>query len=457
MKTAVFTIISLNYASFAKTLMESITSLHPEWDRHVLVVDKHENLNIFGGEKFAAMSVEELPLPGMREFLFRYDVMELNTAVKPYMFTHLRRLGYDRVIYLDPDILVIDRLIDVERLLDEGAAGVLIPHLTAPIDDGRKPSELDIMRAGAYNLGFLALGSLPASDAFIEWWADKLEHGAVSEPERGLFTDQKWVDLAPGMFGGFAILRDPGYNVAYWNLSQRPVGRKENIWFAGPQPLRFFHFSGFDPLNPEPFSKHQNRLTLSTIGEARELALKYAERVLNHGFAESIKTPYTFGRFTDGTPIPSAIRALYREESSVRIRAGENPFEQAEYFLFGDAGGLPIILRALWLKNEHLRRAFPDPVGGSRLAYYNWFIEGGGIEVGIPEAFIPPIRRAFRILRLAEAGGFAKPSVWARGLVFVHKRVVGRAPTVARLKEYHDVTGPISLLRVGFRQLRSSR
>jgi hypothetical protein len=177
---------------------------------------------------------------------------------------------------------------------------------------------------------------------------------------------------------------------------------------------------------------------------------------LSNGFAESMKIPYTFGAFTDGTPIPSAIRALYREDSNVRVRVGENPFKQAEYFVFGEVGGLPIILRALWLKDGQLQRAFPQPLADSRLAYYNWFIEGGGTAVGIPEPFIPPVRRAFHSL-ITDANGSAKASIWAQGLVFAHKRVIGRAPSVAKLKQYHDVTGPIAFLRVGFKQFRSSR
>ncbi|MBV8633561.1 MAG: hypothetical protein JO002_03650, partial [Burkholderiaceae bacterium] len=278
-KTAVFTIVSLNYGAYARTLMESAQQAHPEWDRFVLLVDRCPDADAVSAGLFTALQVEELPLPKKSEFLFRYDIMELNTAVKPFMFAELRRRGYERVVYIDPDILVVDRLVDVERLLDEGANAVVTPHLTAPLDDGRHPNELEIMRAGAYNLGFLALAGTPASDAFIKWWEEKLEYGAVSDPARGLFTDQKWVDLAPGMFGGFAILRDPGYNVAYWNLPHRPVTHEDGVWKAGGSTLRFFHFSGFDPLNPKPFSKHQDRLTLATIGPARELALQYAEKV----------------------------------------------------------------------------------------------------------------------------------------------------------------------------------
>ncbi|MES2073909.1 MAG: glycosyltransferase family 4 protein [Pseudomonadota bacterium] len=454
-KTAVFTIVSLNYGAFAKTLMESLSAAHPEWDRHVLLVDQCEDPASVGGELFSAMTVEQLPLPKMREFLFRYGIMELNTAAKPYMFAHLRHQGYDRVVYIDPDILVLDRLVDVERLLDEGAAAVVTPHLTAPLDDGREPSELDIMRAGAYNLGFLALGSLPASDAFIQWWEDKLEHGAVSDPARGLFTDQKWVDLAPGMFGGFAILRDPGYNVAYWNLPHRPVTRQGQAWLAGGQPLRFFHFSGFDPLNPQPFSKHQNRLTLDSIGEARELALDYASRVLGHGLAEFRKRPYAFGRFSDGTPIPTAIRVLYREDPNVRFQAGADPFDSGAYFVNGEAGGLPAILRGIWLEHQHLQRAFPDPLGSSRLAFYQWFADAGGVEVGVPEAYILPVRRALGALR--PDGSQYRPSVWARGLVYIHKKATGGKLGAARLRQYQKVTGPIAFIQLGFEQFRGSR
>jgi hypothetical protein len=70
MKTAVFTIVSLNYGAFAKTLMDSVKSQHPEWHRHVLLVDRRDSLAVFGDEEFVAMAVEDLPLPRMREFLF---------------------------------------------------------------------------------------------------------------------------------------------------------------------------------------------------------------------------------------------------------------------------------------------------------------------------------------------------------------------------------------------------
>lgn len=467
-KTAVFTIVSLNYGAFAKTLMQSLQETHPDWDRHVLLVDRCPIASEFGGALFETTLVESLALPKMNEFLFRYGIMELNTAAKPYMFTHLRQLGYEHIIYIDPDILVLDRLIDVEQRLNEGATGVLTPHLTAPLRDARTPSELDIMRAGAYNLGFLALGNTQQANAFIQWWEEKLEYGAVSDPARGLFTDQKWVDLAPGMFQGFSILHNPGYNVAYWNLPHRPVVELDGKWFAGGEPLRFFHFSGFDPLNPKPFSKHQDRLTLESIGDAKKLALLYAGKVKNNGLVEYRTQAYAFGSLCDGTSIPSAIRYLYREDESVRFQAGENPFDAAHFFLDGEAGELPVILRAVWLEHAHLQRAFPDPLHTSRLAFYHWFADKGAIDIGIPEAYVFPIRRELRKIHeqiqkerepvklISEMPGY-KPSVWARGLVFLHKRVTGGSIGHARLTQYQQVTSFSEFIRLGFAQFRGTR
>lgn len=440
--------------------MASLQATHPEWHRHVLFVDRDDDFARLGGDLFTATGIEALPLPKMHEFLFRYDIMELNTAAKPYMFAHLRRQGYERVVYLDPDILVMDRLVDVERLLDEGATAVVTPHLTAPLDDGRTPSELDIMGAGAYNLGFLALNSLPASDAFIRWWEQKLEHGAVVDKTRGLFTDQKWIDLAPGMFGGFAILRDAGYNVAYWNLPHRPVTTDHGTWFADGRPLRFFHFSGFNPLDPQPFSKHQDRLTLDDIGAARELALEYARRITSQGFVTSKSHPYAFGRFADGTLIPTALRVLYRQTAEVRAKAGANPFASASYFIHGDMGGLPIILRALWLHEEYLKHAFPDPLGASKLAFFHWFAEGGWSESGVSEAFVAPIRLALPLTATnarTPASTQHDVSIWGRALIFAHKRATGGKLGHERLRQYQQVHGPGAFFKLGLAQFRGSR
>lgn len=462
-KIAVFTIVSRNYGAFAQTLMHSLKEVHPEWDRHVLLVDRCEDANAFGGELFSTTLVEELPLPDFHSFLFRYDIMEMNTAAKPWMFAKLRAQGYERVIYIDPDILVMNRLVDVENLLDGGAAAVVTPHLTAPITDNFAPSELEIMRAGAYNLGFLALSNLPASDAFIAWWQKKLEFDAVSDPNRGLFTDQKWVDLAPGMFGGFAIVRDVGYNVAYWNLMHRPISQRNDVWYAENRPLRFFHFSGFNPLNPKPFSKHQNRFSINTIGEAKKLALLYAEKLIQNGHVQSQTHPYAFGVFESGIKIPPQIRRLFREDAELRRISGSNPFQDSEKFIGSQISGLPTILRAVLASHEHLQKAFPDPLGKSKEALFRWFVSNGATELGIPDEFSQPVRDALMLFE--SQNGIAQKeyrnvgaiSIWARLLIYSHRRATGGVLGAARQMQYQSIKNFSDFVKIGLQQFSRSR
>ena len=67
-----------------------------------------------------------MAIPDFRCFSFRYDIMELNTAVKPYMFRYLLdELDYDVVLYFDPDIEIFRPL---EGVLEKLRGGVSLGY-----------------------------------------------------------------------------------------------------------------------------------------------------------------------------------------------------------------------------------------------------------------------------------------------------------------------------------------
>ena len=73
-------------------------------------------------------------------------------------------------------------------------------------------------------------------------------HRLPHRPDSGFFVDQRWVDFAAGLVPHLTILRDPGYNLAYWNLPKRDLRwDAEHGYTVDGVPLRFFHFSGYDP------------------------------------------------------------------------------------------------------------------------------------------------------------------------------------------------------------------
>ena len=180
---AACTIIARNYLSYARILASSYLQHHPDGRFYVLVVDGLPEGVALGGNGIGLIGPEELGIPGFFDLCFKYDVTELCTAVKPSLLSHLiGRYGEEIVVYFDPDILILRRLVELEAAL-ESANIVLIPHLHQPIPlDGRRPSEQAILVTGAYNLGFIALKKSGEVDAFLHWWQERLQHLCRIDP-----------------------------------------------------------------------------------------------------------------------------------------------------------------------------------------------------------------------------------------------------------------------------------
>jgi hypothetical protein len=404
-RRALCTICSKNYLHFARALMASAERTHPEWDRVVLLADRVDGAFDPARERFRVIEGLDLDLPRPAAFCFRYGILELNTAVKPWLFSRLLgRDGYDRAVYLDPDVRLYRRMDEVDAAFDAGALCVLTPHLTGPIDDGKHPSEVEILRAGTYNLGFLALQRHQELGRLLAWWQARLERGCVVDQAGGLFVDQRWIDLLPGMFEGVVVLRHPGYNVAYWNLPHREVALGEAGATVNGAPLVFFHFSGLDPHAPEGFSKYQDRYRLTTLGPARRLVEDYVAEVIARGLDDCARWPYAFARFASGVEIPDVLRAFLRRHPEVEDEVpGLDPFALDPGFFnapfrAGDAAD-PLasrFLRAVWESRPDLQAAFPDPGGVDREALAAWLVERRELDFEPDPSWIRPVAESLR-------------------------------------------------------------
>jgi len=226
--------------------------------------------------------------------------------LKPSLLRHLLETGSPEIMYLDPDIEIFTPLDDIFALAREHSI-VLTPHSThAYPRDGLRLDESDIMGAGMYNLGFLALGS--GCMDFLDWWAERLRRECIIDPSRMRFTDQRWIDFVPSLFRHY-ILKDPGCNVAYWNLHGRKVIWTGDHYEVNGEPLRFYHFSGYDPLAPHLISRHMGILPRSLLSEepaVARLCAEYSRKLEQAGFAPA-KSPAIF---TTGSRMDSAFPGL---------------------------------------------------------------------------------------------------------------------------------------------------
>ena len=322
---AVCTIVAKNYLAYARTLVKSLRRFHPDLAVYVLFVDDTAGLVDGAQEDFEVLGLDVLDLPRRQEFLFRYDVMELSTAVKPYLLRWLFDRGHGKVLYLDPDIWVFRPLHDLFAWLEE-ADVLLTPHLTGPLGDGKYPDERDILLSGTYNLGFIGLARSAQVDGLIAWWADRCEFFCVSDITHGMFVDQRWMDLTPGLVDRVRVVRHPGYDVAYWNLKHRRLAGPPGAPQVNSEPVYFYHWSGFDPLRPTALSKHQNRYPVIDTEPLLSMAREYSAELLAEGYRVSSGWPYSLGAFKDGHPISREMRDLFREQPPGLF---PDPFEPA--------------------------------------------------------------------------------------------------------------------------------
>lgn len=434
-KVAIFTIVSNNYLHFARTLLKSVAEHHPDAERFCVIVDRDMAPSASLSNEFSVIELEELGIPDLTPFLFKYTVLELNTAVKPWAKETLLKRGYDAVIYIDPDISLYRPMHEVMSALSGAADIVVTPHLLSPVMDDKKPSELDIRRAGTYNFGFCAVRNTDNTLNLLHWWQGKLFNDCIVDMNRGIFVDQSWMDLVPGLFDNVTILRHPGYNVAYWNIAQRPMSKAAaGKWMVDGHPLVFFHYSGFNPLKPEPFSKHQDRFTLSTLGPEVELVKEYAQTVLSNDDDKFSGLAYGFASFEDGTKIPDGFRRLYLQTEQLRKKIGDNPFAHPEALAWPVEGievadGLPISWTMLSVMKDRidLQRAFDlGDVAGVK-GFWQWFIAEGDKYVS------PEVLEQHKDSWADIIGEF--DGKWATRCGQIYGRMLGRSPNKSEMRK----------------------
>jgi hypothetical protein len=339
-----FTLCSSNYLAHARTLGESVRRHHPSARFVIGLVDRiAEGVpeKILSG--WELLPVEQLSIPGFADMASRYNIVELNTAVKPFYLEYLysQSVTVDAVIYLDPDMVLFSPMTRVlERLHTHSL--VFTPH-SCSADDSALVIDYEraMLSTGVFNLGFLATRRSKDTDRFARWWQRRLFEHCYYRPGTGLFVDQIWANLAPVYFESAFIERDPGHNVAYWNLFERKLARVAGGYVVnGSVPLVFFHFTNYNPQQPEKLA-HRAWPRIPTFAERPDLGSlfdEYRESLLYNGYDAVRELPYLLADAKRPEPQPSfvkritgkALRALPGGVRHLLMRAGHFVYRHCE-------------------------------------------------------------------------------------------------------------------------------
>lgn len=347
LSSAACTIVSKNYFAYARSLAQSFKQNHKDMQFFILIVDS-DTEGLDRSDDYTIISVLDLPLKGFLRLAFKFDILELNTNVKPtYLSYLLDTYGLSKVIYLDPDIYVFSPLDEIYLRLDTHDI-IVTPHSLSQIDDNKTPCEIDFLTTGVFNLGFVAVSNRDEGRSFLKWWENRCLQLGFNDLKYGLFVDQKWVNLAPCFFPSLHILRHPGCNMAYWNLHERTLENKNgNYWVNKDYPLIFFHFSGIDPSKDGQLSKHLDRFELPDRPDLCEIFGFYRSKLKDCQFAIYSKFSYGFGCYSNGRHISTLARRLFSEYEN-KIHEG-NPFDtNGSYYK--------------WLTRKHLFTNYSSPL-----------------------------------------------------------------------------------------------
>ena len=278
-----------------------------------------------------------LNIPNFDSFIFSHTAFEACMAVKAdiLMWAMLNYTQEQFFVYLDSDTFAYSRFEELEAILSRSEI-VLTPHhvhdeiaLEAIWDQISRT-----LTCGTFNSGFLALRHSQIALQFLEWWSSKLRIFCYRDPSHGLYYEQKWLDLILSYFE-VTIFREPGYNVANWNISQRSVTLSPDScgYIVNGKPLRFFHFSMIDSgKDMFYFSKY-----LEPDSAVFELRDRYCHDIRDADRTKSVsQKSWSYETFTSGEHIAPEARSFFRSDPGFS-KMFSNPFEESNFTIISEA------------------------------------------------------------------------------------------------------------------------
>jgi hypothetical protein len=321
------TIACNNYLPKAMFLAQTARAHHPDAAIVLCVVEKVIHNEALGCGLFdKIIRAADLYESDFESFAFKHDITEASTVVKPRFFNWLfsQYTEQNLVVFLDPDIWVFSRF---DELFAEALFNIAVtPHhlRDEPTAEAVQDNVLRTLQCGTFNLGFLALKRSRTTDDFLNWWDSRLQMFCFIDFPKGLFVDQKWVDLAMSFYDLY-VLRHSGYNVANWNISQRNIELEEGNFVVNGVPLRFVHFSGIDTGKDVGIFRKYAPSPDAAIHELRRSYLQHIGSFDRESLSQEL---WSYGFFDSGEAITPEARIACRNDPTLLERY-QQPFKES--------------------------------------------------------------------------------------------------------------------------------
>ena len=266
--------------------MQSVALHHPDARRFCVVVDTDLTHARALSAEFDIVPLNCLGSPEGKDFSFCSSVLELNVAVKPWAFQYFIDAGFDRVVYLDPDMFLFQPLSEAFSLLDQGASVVTAPHLHVLLAQNSRSEP----RAGGWTPGFCVVRNNELGLQLLLLWRGAGDDLAQGEVEGGGNSDR--IDFPLHLSkNGICLLANPGYQVTSRTLVKLRVSECAGGWSVDGQPLVLIQFSGFVSRSSGELPK---RVEEAVSAEICGLLRDYAQKLADNGMKRYQTLPCEF-------------------------------------------------------------------------------------------------------------------------------------------------------------------
>ncbi|MBV9801462.1 MAG: glycosyltransferase [Solirubrobacterales bacterium] len=340
-------------------------------------------------EPFETLTVDEVAGPYTAELALQPGFETTAARLCPLLLNHAIGQGAEVAVYMGPALCVYDSFHDVLELASQ--RGVVVARRVSCLpDDDKRPGYADLLAAGQISPGFVAVARGEVGERFLAWWSRRLE-----EQDGG---SARWLELAPDLFPSVAVLDDPGCNVSYWNLHERPLTRRGEKLLAAERPLRFVDFTGVRPDRPYWLNDAGTRVRVIDDPVLAELCGEYAERVRQAGWATSRSDNGETEKLGNGLYFDEVMRVLRTEAAKSGNDFGDlSTVPAAEAFASWlqepaerGAGRLNRYLLGAYRVRPDLQKAFPDLDGADVEALIAWAWQHGRHELRLATELLPP-------------------------------------------------------------------
>lgn len=224
-------------------------------------------------EALRRLNVDSIVIVPLRE-LEAYDrgllAAKSNRSLIEYYFTCTPVLpkyvlasdhAIDEVTYLDADLFLMRPVDSLFDEMDDRSVSI-IPHRFPP-------SERELEQHGVYNVGWMTFRRTPEGTTVLDWWRDRCVEWCYDRPEDGKFADQGYLTDWPTRFRGVHVIKNPGANLAPWNLRTHLVAENEGRLQADGHDVIFYHVHGLRKMSAKAY-----RLGLGPYGARLTRPLK---------------------------------------------------------------------------------------------------------------------------------------------------------------------------------------